>query len=114
MCRSIVTDGSPDSARAMGLGEKFRYWRGASGRRYLFSSLPQDAVDDIVDAVVIMTAESAHGSPRIVWAGEIDGDGVRSGRLVADPAGQRLRWHAHFLAPDAAARAVVLADLLQG
>jgi hypothetical protein len=116
MCRpAFMTAGSPDSARAIGLADRFRYWSGASGRRYLFSSVAADTLDDLAEAVLLIVVEpdgeAAHGEPRLVWIGDIDRDGVRHGRSLGPIPTERTRCWAHFLARDEEARAAILADL---
>jgi hypothetical protein len=55
---SLLSEDAPKPARRAGYGYRFRYWRGASGRRYLFSVVPVEALADF-RAVVVMFAEPA-------------------------------------------------------
>ena len=58
---------SPDVVRGLGLESKFRYWRGASGRRYLFSAISaRDLID--LDNVVVLIPRADHD--RAGWVGE--------------------------------------------
>ena len=50
---AIPSDAAPKPARRAGLDGQFRYWRGASGRRYLFSLIPPESLADFRDVVVI-------------------------------------------------------------
>jgi len=50
---AIPSDDAPKPARRAGLDGQFRYWRGASGRRYLFSLIPPESLADFRDVVVI-------------------------------------------------------------
>jgi hypothetical protein len=109
---SLVMDGSPLSARALGLADRFRYWRGASGRRYLFSAIGADALDDLVNVVVLTTVDGPEGNDRVAWVGEIDENGDRSGRVIADAAG-RARTFVHFLASTGPERQAILRDLTE-
>ena len=61
----ILSDRPPQVPQRAGLGGRFHYFRGCSGRRYLFSSVPAETLADYRSAVVVL-AES-----------------TRAGRLVA-------------------------------
>ena len=50
---AIPSDDAPEPARRAGLARQYVYWRGASGRRYLFSAVGPDSLADFRDAVVI-------------------------------------------------------------
>ena len=105
---SIPSDECPAPARRAGLDRQFRYWRGASGRRYLFSAIPSKAVSNFRDAVVIFA--------------EADGDGNFTGRaLFQVGAGPEPDCPApapgeivlvHLLSPSAASRRRTMNDLL--
>jgi hypothetical protein len=76
----ILSDASPGLARRAKLGDRFRYWRGRSGDRYLFSAVPFDTLADYRSAVAILAEPTADGS-FLAWAAAlIDA----SGRLNAD------------------------------
>lgn len=114
--------GAPRAAEALGLGDRYRYLTGASGRRYLFSGVDLDALEDFRNAVVVIglgegRPESSHA--RRVWIGEIDRDGIRRGpalpralsRAAEEAHGTVL---VHLLAGHAAERREVLEDLAAG
>ncbi|HEX4765497.1 MAG TPA: hypothetical protein VH414_04390 [Lichenihabitans sp.] len=104
-----------------GLAERFRYWCGASGRRYLFSVFPVDGrrgLDDCpfyADSVVMAVLRQADGRRRILHAGdtgplpEVVFGGVTLAAAVAAGANE---IHLHLLASDATARAAIVADLM--
>jgi hypothetical protein len=46
------------------LNERFRSWRGASGRRYIFSVFDPARCPAYCDAVLIVAAVDAEGKPR--------------------------------------------------
>jgi hypothetical protein len=103
----------PETAQAIGLGDRFRYWRGASGRKYLFSLVRDCELDDLQNVVVIEAA-IAGTEPVPVWLGEIDADGVTSGYVIAHaPAGRR-RTFVHFLAGSDDERRATMLDLASG
>ncbi len=101
------------------LSRRFRHWRGAGGRRYLFSVFPldrPDAVDDMprfADAVVL--AVHRHGEQRRILA--LDETGglpdlfyFSTGFREAVAAGAN-EIHVHLLTEDPTARAAMLRDL---
>lgn len=111
--------GTPKTARSLGLGDGFRYWRGASGRRYLFSAVPADALDDLMDVVVILAAEPASGEPIAsdptpVWLGEVDDAGGKTGYPLARRRGALTRTFVHFPAGGDTDRHSTMLDLAGG
>lgn len=111
MCIPFVPDVTPTAARALGLEDRFRYCRGGSGRRYLFTAVAQDSVDDIGDAVVIMTVVGPGGDQQVAWVGEVDAAGARRGRAVG-AAGGTMRTFVHYLARSAEDRRRIVDDLI--
>lgn len=112
---------SPRAAEELGLGDRYRYLAGASGRRYLFSRVRLDALEDFRNAVAVIGLGEALGAvpARRVWIGEIDRDGIRRGpalprALALAAEGDRDAVLVHLLAGDAAERREVLEDLAAG
>ena len=102
---AILSGETPRPARQAGLQHRFRYWRGASGKRYLFSVVPAEALADF-RAVVVMQAEPmADGRLicRSVCAVESNAD------MVALPRGMVAL--VHFLAPTELERRRIVNDL---
>lgn len=106
---SLLSEDAPESARDVGLGYRYRYWRGASGRRYLFTAIPSESLADFRSVIVIHAAPVAEGrlSARSVYAigdkGETDGAPPR--RAPGD------KVFVHFLATTEESRLEVAADL---
>jgi hypothetical protein len=50
----LLSDQPPEVPRRAGLGDRFHYFRGASGRRYLFSTVRTRELGDFHSAVVVM------------------------------------------------------------
>ena len=67
---ALPSDDPPGPARDAGYGDRFRYWRGASGRRYLFSLVPAEALPDFNSVVVMVAERRADG--RLIGRGLID------------------------------------------
>jgi hypothetical protein len=76
----VLSDATPGLARRAKLGDRFRYWRGRSGTRYLFSAVPFETLADYRSAVAILAEPTADGSFLAWTAALIDA----SGRLDAD------------------------------
>jgi hypothetical protein len=70
-----LSDTPPELARRTRLGDRFHYWRGRSGARYLFSAVPFDTLTDFRSAVA-MLAEPTSDGRFIAWAvADIDSAG---------------------------------------
>jgi hypothetical protein len=92
------------------LGDRFHYFRGVSGRRYLFTAIARRDLADFRSAVVILARREPRGLKAVTVA-ELDADGnlVASTRPV--PATRDLVVLVHLLAEDTADREAILADL---
>lgn len=111
----MLIQGSPLSAKLpedLGLGERFWYWRGASGRRYIHSIYAADACPPLPGAVFIAVRRCgereaiAVGRFSSYWDGSLAGlAGAGLAGLAAD------EIHVHLLARDDAAAGAVLDDL---
>ncbi len=107
--------GTPRTARAIGLGHRFRYWLGASGRRYLFSLIPPDGLDSLQNAVVIEACETASDAePHPTWLGEVNARGERQGYPIGSANQRTIRTFAHFLAGSDLERRAAMLDLAGG
>ncbi len=106
---SLLSEDAPPLARDAGFGYRFRYWRGASGRRYLFSAVPSEALADFRSVVVIYAEPVAEGRLRaralFIIAANGQADGAMPKRVPGDKA------FVHFLAPSDAERAGLVDDL---
>ena len=108
---SLADAGAPRSAEACGLGDRFRFWRGASGRRYLFSSVAVDDLAGYCDGVVIIACADGQGGYAGVEVIDLGAAGATrlARRLAAEPG---LSAFVHLLAEDSRSRSDVVADLL--
>ena len=103
--------GAPLAALAGGaLAHRFHAWRGASGRRHIFSVFSAGDCPDYDDAVFLAVSAHPLGSRRILG---ISCDAGAAARLCRDNRGDN--WsaeiHVHLLAETPASRAAVTADL---
>ncbi len=102
------------------LSRRFCYWRGSSGRRYLFSVFPlgqgrcADRCPRFEQAVVVAVAHRRDGDRQILFIGETGRhpdlffEGGRLHRAIAAGANE---IHVHLLAEDVRARAAIVRDL---
>ncbi|MDR4306314.1 hypothetical protein IHQ68_06745 [Chelatococcus sambhunathii] len=103
-------DGLALVARDLDLDDRYRIWRGRSGRRYLVTVVPLSEALKAEGAVVLIVAFLPDGSRRVVWAGE---SGVPAPALKVAPE-VRIEAHVHLLAQDDERRAQAIADLVDG
>jgi hypothetical protein len=100
------------------LSDRFRSWRGRSGRRYIFSIFRDwEAGSDLRDAVVAAVERRSDGSRRIVLV-DLTGafpELLLQGRALAEARAQGANeLHVHLLATSAAERRTIVADLTSG
>jgi len=108
----ILSDARPDFARKAGVGDRFYYWRGHSGRRYLFTVVSPDSLRDFRSAVVLF-AEAGPGERLAAHAvATLDARGRQSGdgQPIADPPPGTVTL-IHFLAASENERRWLVDDL---
>ena len=112
----MLIQGFPLSAKLpqdLGLGERFWYWRGASGRRYIHSIYAADACPPLPGAVYVAVCRNG-GECRAVAVGRLSSfwDGSLAGLAGAGLAGVDAdEIHVHLLARNADEAEAVLDDL---
>jgi hypothetical protein len=97
-------------AREGGFGDRYRVWRGRSGRRYLVTVMPLGEALRAENGIILLVAIDPDGGRRIVWAGET---GATLPGLELSPH-VRLEAHVHLIAASPAKRAAALDDLISG
>jgi hypothetical protein len=109
----LLSDDPPDLVRRAKLGDRFHYWRGRSGRRYLFSAVDDDALSDFRSAVALIAEPAPDGRLVATAIALLDGAGrVLNGEMPwprALPPDTVLL--VHLLAQTDAERWDVVADL---
>lgn len=110
----LVDGGPPRLAESAGLGRRYYYWCGASGRRYLFTQVAAEALPDFRDALVVLARRSEGGAmtgEAAVPVGAEDGPErvALAARLAVDPG---LLAFVHLLAPTERARRAAVDDLI--
>ena len=106
---SLLSENAPEPARHAGYGYRFRYWRGASGRRYLFSAVPSEALADFRSVVVIHAEPVAEGRLRARALFIVGADGQTDVPMPKRVPGDKV--FVHFLAATEAERAQLVEDL---
>lgn len=106
---SLLSEDAPESARHAGLGYRYRYWRGISGRRYLFSAVPFESLADFRDVIVIHAEPAAGGRLRARAIYAMGERGAADGLPPRKAPGDRA--FVHFLAASEDDRRRVMADL---
>lgn len=92
-----------------GLGERFWYWRGASGQSYIHSIYAADHCPPVPGAVFVVVRRQA-GQRHAVVAGCFGTDGLMPPPFKPLAADEEI--HVHLLARDVEGAKRVLADLL--
>lgn len=95
----LLSDNPPEVPRRAGLGDRFHYFRGVSGRRHLFSIVKRDEIADFHSAIVVVARRHADGRLSAYSA------------IVLDPFGRAAAGDRHRL-KTLPADAVVLVHLL--
>lgn len=91
-----------------GLGERFWYWRGASGQSYIHSIYAPDLCPPVAGAVFVLVRKTG-GVRHAIAAGRFGADGflpAHVGKPMTDD-----EIHVHLLAREGEAAERVLADL---
>ena len=103
---------SPLRALAEGaLSARFRSWRGASGKRYVFSVYDRRSCPVYGDAVLVVASTLADDGGKIVFVVDT---GCFPDMIVANAAakfGDATEFHVHLLADSPEARRALIADI---
>lgn len=96
------------------LAGRFRHWRGASGRRYIFSLYEPESCPAYDDAVLIVAVKCTAGLRRILTicdTGPLPELALARACEAADASDESVECHVHLLAASHAERAAVIEDL---
>lgn len=110
----LLSDRPPEIPQKAGLGDRFHYFRGRSGRRYLFTLLAGESLGDFRGVVAILAEAAPAGRLSARAIVTVDARG-RIGSLpdIAWPPapGGPILCLVHLLAATEAERSAVIADL---
>jgi hypothetical protein len=110
----LLSDRPPDLPQRAGLGDRFHYFRGRSGRRYLFTVVTSEALADFRNVVAMLAepAEAGRLAARAVVTmdpyGRIGPAADRAWPPIAD---RQTLCLVHLLAGTEVERCAVVADL---
>jgi hypothetical protein len=114
---SVTSSGSsPGFLSGLAQAERYRYFTGLSGQRYIFTKMSVADLEDCRQAVVILLSKpdprsGERKSDRPVWLGEIDRNGKRHGPRLTRGKLARSNIYVHLLAENAGMRRSILNDL---
>lgn len=110
----LLSDRPPEIPQKAGLGDRFHYFRGRSGRRYLFTAVSGEALQDFRSVVAILAEPTPSGRLSARAAITVDALG-RIGPAPdpawPPPADRQTLCLVHLLAISDAERRAVVADL---
>ena len=107
--------GAPDALGGDALQGRFVYWRGRSGRRYLHTIYPIDALPEFADAIVILARRDGRGRRRalsILTLGATPGSISRAQVLANAHNCGASEAHVHLLAGSPDEQQSILLDLM--
>ncbi len=110
----LLSDRPPEIPQKAGLGDRFHYFRGRSGRRYLFTVVADEALADFRGVVAILAEPAPAGRLVAQTVVTVDGRG-RIGPLPdhawPPTSGRQSLCLVHLLAASDSERRAVVADL---
>ncbi len=110
----LLSDRPPEIPQRAGLGDRFHYFRGRSGRRYLFTAVAGEALADFRNVVAMLAEPAPAGRLAARAVVTIDGRGrigPQPDRAWPPAQGRRVLCLVHLLAATEAERRAVVADL---
>jgi hypothetical protein len=94
------------------LAAKFHYWRGASGRRYVFSVHERASCPAYDDAILLVATKDEYGHRRIAFIADTGAlPELRLAQATRVAGDRAVELQTHLLAASVAARAEIIADL---
>jgi len=109
----LLSDQPPEVPQRVGLGDRFHYFRGHSGRRYLFSTVTPDEIGDFRSAVMITARPAPGGRLLADWIAVLDRFGRPAGNDRRRPLARTAEavFLVHCLSASEAERFDLVADL---
>jgi len=118
--RSTPDNAPLESLAGGALAARFHAWRGASGRRYVFSVFPANCdepdagLPDFADSIAIAAAIDRSGGRRLVALCRCESGSnleIRAAFIGKALAAGAVEWHVHLLATEPELRRAVLSDI---
>ncbi len=110
----LLSDRPPEIPQKAGLGDRFHYFRGRSGRRYLFTVVSGEALADFRNVVAVIAEPAACGrlsALAVVTVDALGRIGPLPERAWPPVHGRQTLSLVHLLAASEAERSAVVADL---
>jgi hypothetical protein len=110
----LLSDRPPEIPQKAGLGDRFHYFRGLSGRRYLFTLVSGEALADFRNVVAMLAEPTPGGRLSARTVVTVDGRGhigPVADRAWPPAADHMTRCLVHLLAGSDIERRAVVADL---
>ena len=92
------------------LSNRFCYWQGEDGERYLFSQIPMDDIANFSDCVLLLATEE-NTNPKVHWVGEISDLTPMALRDISVGALAHISVYVHLLSGSKIERDRVIANL---
>lgn len=106
----LEVDVGSSALTGLDVAERFNFWRGQSGRRYVFSVFRLEDHPPFEQAVAVLVQRKPHHRRRALWIGRLAGEDWSSVLDLA-VAADADEVHLHLLAADEPARLAVVKDL---
>lgn len=109
----LVDGGAPRATKECGLADRFRYFVGASGRRYLFTAVTPEEIGDFAAGIMLIAHRGLKGgfAASLVTPFGGPGESQLSACRRALPVSPGATVYVHLLADTSASRCAVTADL---
>ncbi|MBD8891692.1 hypothetical protein IG616_09035 [Labrenzia suaedae] len=104
----------PKVAEELGFLDRYRYFDGKSGKRYIFTRMTAPDLADCAGVVVIIPPSAKQADTQLPVIGEVDRDGKFHGLGAAKTRRRAGEVFVHLLAGSALDRKTVLDDLKAG
>lgn len=91
--------------------ERFCYWQGTSGKRYLFTRINPEDLPSFSDCLILLAKERAEGNAQLHWIGEIKDLTPQAFRDLPNHQFGRLTTYIHLLARTQSERQKIVTDL---
>jgi hypothetical protein len=92
-------------------GDRFRYWAGASGRRYLFARIVAEDLSDYHGAIGLELRDGLERDPVVAALFQVDEEGTVTSHPTGVSVGRAGPVYVHLLATRQGDRHAVLLDL---
>ncbi len=93
------------------LANRFCYWQGSAGERYLFSQISLNELSSFTECVLLLTLEEEKSEPQIHWIGDISDLSPRAFSNLTACDFVNLNAYVHLLSGSQQARQRIISEL---